>query len=350
MRPAGRSPRHAMAAVVLMALCFVPAAVSCGIMKVPGLGVSDAGAEAILSTFRIVYARPDGVYLARGDATDERRLVEAEEMGKGTVPFLAALSPDGKRVFFVALAGLDPRQDRGSGLSLNLLDVAEGRVTLWRRTPLDGLIGQASAGRIEASMVPAAAWSPDGSRIAIGLRRAGAGGADAVAVMDGAGLPLRVVELPERRLLSGSGFSWDGPDALIVALEAGGAASDEDASGGAGMLARLSLVTGGSSPALDDLTRGANPAVSPDGAKVAIVESHAGSLPDIVLLDRAGAEVDRFTSPPGRALHHPFWSPDGRFIYYHSLASTGPLGLVQVGLLRCLDTRGGRVFDLARLG
>ena len=348
MSPPERGRRYAMAAALVMALFVAPAALSCGIMKVPGLGVSDAGAASVLSTFQIAYARPDGVYRARGDATDEQRLVGTDELGKGTVPFLAALSPDGHRVLFVALAGLDPLQDRGSGLSLNLLDVAEGRVTLWRRTPLDGLIGEAAAGRLEASMIPAAAWSPDASRIAIGVRRAGAGAADAVAVMDAAGLPLRVVELPERRLLAGSGFSWDGPDALILALEGGAAAPDD--SGVSGVLARLSLAGGGASPALDDLAGGANPAVSPDGTKVAIVESHAGSLPDIVLLDRAGAEVDRFTSPPGRALHHPFWSPDGRFIYYHSLASTGPLGLVQVGLLRCLDTRGGKVFDLARLG
>ena len=79
------------------------------------------------------------------------------------------------------------------------------------------------------------------------------------------------------------------------------------------------------------------------------VVSPREGLSDLALLDDQGAEMTRFIRPAGKALNHPFWSGDGRFLYYYSLASTGPLGLVEVTILRVLDLRTRQVHDLARL-
>lgn len=98
---------------------------------------------------------------------------------------------------------------------------------------------------------------------------------------------------------------------------------------------------------LETIAPGASPAVSPQG-RIAIVDPKAG-LWDFVLLGSDGEEIERFRRPAGRAPSRPFWSPDGRFLYYHSLAATGPLGLIEMTMLRCLDTRDGTVFDLVPL-
>ncbi|MGH9868442.1 MAG: TolB family protein [Candidatus Polarisedimenticolia bacterium] len=309
----------------------------------------DKAAGHALESSSIAYARSDGVYLARGDGRDERRLVDEGALGKGTIPFLAALAPDKRRVLFVSMSAMDPRTDKGGGLALNVLEIEDEEVRAWRRVLLDGILGgTGGAAMVEASMVPAAAWSPDSARIALALRRSARGQPDTVVVFDAEGTPRRSLDLQGRRLVAGSGLAWDGGEALLLAVEPPESGAQESAGP---QIVRLPLeAVSRNLGGVQVVANGRDPAVSPDGSRLAVVESAYGKLPDIVLMDRDGHEVRRFEALPGRVLHHLFWSSDGRYLYYHSLASTGPLGIVEIGLLRCLDTTGGSVFDLVRLG
>lgn len=341
-----RAPRRAVR--ILGALCGA-AWMGCA-LPTPGLGVPQPEASA-LAAFRIAFTRPDGVYVARGDGTEARRLISASDLEVAEAPFLASLDPSGRRLLFVSLDGRDPRSGKGRALVLHVVEVqAEGRRGAWRRTRLDRLVGGSPGAAVEPAMVPAAAWSPQGDRIVLGLRREGLDTADALLMADAAGMPDRLLELEGARLLAGSGLSWtvDGTGVLAALV---GPASGE-AAPVAGVIARVEVPRDRGLAGVEwrAIASGSDPAAAPDGSRVAVVDTSGGSAGDIVLLDMQGRQVDRFERPAGRGLNHLFWSPDGRYLYYHSLASTGPLGIVEIGLLRCLDTRARRVFDLVRLG
>ncbi len=216
-------------------------------------------------------------------------------------------------------------------------------MTGWRQVRLEKIAPPGVSGRYEAFDVAALAWSADGERIALGMSRTGT--PDRVVLFDKAGTPLHAYDLGEWRFSRVGGISWF-PDGRAIAL---GLEDPADESG-RGLAARMTLEDGtGRAGSIERIGPGAFPAVSPDGRRIAVVD-YRDEMWDMVLLTPEGREVRRFARPAGRALNRPFWSPDGRYLYYYSLASTGPLGLIEISMLRCLDTRDSRVFDLVRLG
>jgi hypothetical protein len=337
-----RVPRRCLSRILGVALAASMLA-SCG-ARAPGLGVPRTEAGP-LAGYSIAFARPDGVYLARGDGTDERRLVGPAELEKGETPFLASLDPTGSRVLFLSMSERDPRTGRGRSLSLHVLEIHDRTAAAWHRVRMERLLGGKPDDPVEAAMIPGASWSPDGSGIALGLRRSERGLDDAVVVTDGQGEPRLLLELEGRRLFPGSGLAWArSADAVLVSLDWSSATAP------AGVIARVMLdPEARAAHGMAEIGPGRDPAVSPDGTRLAVVDA-ASSAGDLVLLDMEGKQLDRFERPAGRGLNHLFWSPDGRYLYYYSLASTGPLGIVEIGLLRCLDTHARRVFDLVRLG
>lgn len=316
----------------------------CLSLQAPKLGVADADARQTMQGFTIAYARRNDLYIARGDGSDEALLMRGADLGRGGAIFMPALDPGRGRIAFLSVTDLDVRDSTGSDLSLNLLGIP-GRsaagvpAAVARRVRLARIAPPAApGGRQEVFTTAGLAWSPGGDRIALGLNRDGPPRGDQVLVLDATGVPQTAYSLGGHELPRVGSFSWT-PDgsAIILGLE--------DASDGGGLVARLTLAPAG----LTMVGRGRYPALSPDGRSIAVVDDTSGQW-DIVLLGADGAEMERFARPAGRALNRLLWSPDGRYLYYHSLASTGPLGLVEVGMLRCLDTRTREVFDLVRLG
>ncbi len=77
------------------------------------LGVDDPEGRELLRRSNLAYAKDDGLYLARGDASGERRVLEASDLGEGGALFQPSLSPDGTRLLFAGLTGLDVRDSSG---------------------------------------------------------------------------------------------------------------------------------------------------------------------------------------------------------------------------------------------
>lgn len=323
------------ALLLLMAGCGIPAS---------RLGVEDPLVRAMLRTSTIAYSTEKGVYLARGDGTRPRRIVKARALGENSAVFMPSVSPDARRLFFLSLIDVNRVDSTGRDLTLSIMDIEGGAVSRWLRVRLEKIVDSSADGRQAVAAIAAARWSPDGGRIALGVNRERDGAGDAVMIFDAEGKPLHSFDLGDWRLPRLGGISWsiDG-QSLFVGLEGG-------VDPVRGTIARLRLDPEeyfGISP-LDVIGTGRQPTMSPDGKQIAVIEFHDGQW-DIVLMDPEGRVIDRFDKPAGRALNRPFWSPDGRFLYFYSLASTGPLGLIQISILRCLDTREGRVFDLVRI-
>jgi WD40 repeat protein len=310
------------------------------------LGVDDADARASLAAQRIAFARQDGLYLARGDGSGERKILDSEDLGGGAV-FLPSVTADGKHVVFLSLLDLDVRDSTGRDLALNIVALEGTAVGGWRRVRLEKIAPPPAGGREEVFRAAALAWAPDGSLIAAALRGATSEGDDEVVLFGAGGDPMASYDLGKRRLTRVSSLSWS-PDgaSLILGLEGNG---DAQEAGLVGRLDRSRAGRSGLAPALAILAPGQFPALSPDGGRIAVVEAGEGGS-DLVVLSASGAEIDRYRRPAGRAPNRLFWSADGRYLYYYSLASTGPLGLLEITMLRCLDTRNRRVFDLVRLG
>ncbi|MFQ5700599.1 MAG: TolB family protein [Acidobacteriota bacterium] len=310
----------------------------------PRLGVEDRDIRAALRTARISYATSKGVYLARGDGSKPKRVVGARSIGHKSAAFMPSLSPNSRHLLFLSLVDVNRGESTGRDLTLNVLELDGARVARWRRIRLEKLLDAGPDGRQEVSTIAAAQWSPGGGKIALGVNRREAGAGDAMMIFDAEGHPLHVYDLGDWPLPRVGGISWSlDAKSLLVGLEAG-----EDPA--RGIIARLRLDVRdyfGITPR-DVIGVGRDPALSPDGKKIAVVDHHDGQW-DIVMLDEEGRELDRFDKPAGRALNRPFWAPGGRFLYYYSLASTGPLGLIQVTMLRCFDTQSRRVFDLVRI-
>jgi hypothetical protein len=258
------------------------------------------------------------------------------------------LSRDGRRAACLSLDSIDVRAGTGTALAMHILDLDKDGVTARRRVEMKLLAPPDASGRYPVSAVARGLeFSADGSRLAIGLDAPAGGGVGRVLILDGAGIPIAdlILDAPGLGAMNAVSWSRDG-SWLAVGLERSRAAE-----GIADLVvARVDLPAAAGRPrgALRVLGPGSYPAVSPDGTRLAVVAPRDG-LSDLALLDEAGAEVARFMRPAGKALHHPFWSADGRFLFYYSLASTGPLGLHEVTMLRCLDSRSRQVIDLARL-
>ena len=71
---------------------------------------------------------------------------------------------------------------------------------------------------------------------------------------------------------------------------------------------------------LTDGSTGYDPAVSPDGTKIAFVSSRDSVYPDIYVMDADGTDVVRLTTDPASD-REPTWSPDGQKIAFTSTRS-----------------------------
>jgi len=334
--------RRTAALVVALALSSI--SISC-LGRYLRLGVDDQEGRDLLRRSRITYADRDGLHLARGDGSDASLLLAASRLGERGAVFLPTLSSDGTRLAFAGLVELDVRDSTGQELSVNILSLSGAAVTEWRQVRMTKIAPPGAGRRYEAFTAAGIAWSPDGDRIAVGLRRPVPAGGDLLVVLDAGGEPVRSFNLGDRKFTRVSGVSWF-PDGRALALGLEDPADDT----GRGLVARLSLEDGDrTAGAIEPIGPGTFPAISPDGRRIAVID-YRNEMWDIVLLSPGGMEMRRFARPAGRALNRPYWSPDGRYLYYYSLASTGPLGLIEINMLRCLDTRDSHVFDLVRLG
>ena len=314
-------------------------------------GVTDGSSRDALRAGALVYVKDQALYLARGDGSGASRVLGKDDGGDDLTILQAALSPAGDRVGFLSVNEIDVRERTGRGLSLQILTLAcandpRAAVTHWRRIELSKFVQPGADGRLEIFAAGALAWSRDGSRIAVGLNRPSAGGGDAVLLLDPDGNPLVQYDIAPHDLSPVSSISWTRDSGAVLLggqINAGG-------DNATGVILRLDFGPAGGArgATITDVGPGRFPAVSPDGARIAIVDERSGKS-DLVVLDMSGREVERFTRPAGRGLSRPEWSSDGRYLYYYSLASTGPLGLIDITMLRCLDTRTRQVFDLARL-
>ncbi len=295
----------------------------------------------------IVFVDEGSLYRARGDGSSSKRLLAAGQVGPGGRVIAAALSADGKRAACVAMQSIDVRDASGTDLAVHILELDKERVIAWRRIGMSALAPPGDSGRYPVAITaPGLAWSRDGSKLALGLATGPEAAAGRVILLDVLGAPLADLVVAWSGLGGMTSVSWS-RDGTWLAL----GLARLDASGGAPapVVAALDLAAAGDGPgALRVIAPGGYPAVSPDGTRIAVVSPRDG-LTDLAVLDDRGAEVTRFIRPAGKALHHPFWSSDGRFLYYYSLASTGPLGLLEITMLRCLDTRTRLVQDLVRL-
>ncbi len=335
--PRVRDPRAA--AAILIGL-LAGGATGC-LTRLEGLGVPDPAARSLLAAATITFASDNHLYLARGDGTSARQVIEGGALGSGGAIFMPALTTDGTRLLFLGARDLDVRDSTGRDLSLNIVDLKGTRITQWRRVLLKRLVPPGPGGRQEVSAAAGASWSQDGSRIAVGLNREATAGGDAVAIFDARGTPTNIYLLSGRDLARVGSPSWQADTrSLFLGL------SGDEIDGG--IIARLDPGGAGTDLALTDLGPGLYPALDPGGRRIAVVDDHQGQW-DLVILSLEGAVMDRVTRPGGRGLSRPFWSADGRFLYYYSLASTGPLGLATVTVLRCLDTQTRQVFNLARV-
>lgn len=306
------------------------------------IGVTDPSARSDLAAQRITYAKDGALFVSRGDGARAVRLMRGEELGEGGTIFMPSLTREWDRVLFIGALDLHVHDSTSSQLQLNILHLEGERIDRWRSIILDRILPAGDGGRYEIFSVAAAAWSLDASMIAMGLNLPEDQGGDVVMIFDADGVPVRRIDLGDRSLPRVGSIDWMGPGSLLLGLEG--------EAGGPGTVARLDLGSvPGSTPRLIDIGTGDYPALSPSMDRIAVVEQDNGQW-DIVLLDRDGEEMDRYERPAGRALNRPYWSRDGRYLYYYSLASTGPLGIVEITILRCLDTRSRLVYDLVRLG
>lgn len=335
-----------LAVVWLTVLSALP---GCFVSRLENLGVRDEAAREELARLTIVLVKDNDLYLARGDGTGAVKMISSAEVGHAAACFMPAIDAGGRRILFLSIVDLEVRDSTGRDLALNILTLdaplAPGvGISSWRRIRLEKIAPPGADGRQEIFTVAGAAWSRDGRRVALGLNRAATAGGDAVVLLDEEGRPLSEYDMPGSDLARVSAISWTNDGRSIILGLAG--ASDSE-----GMVARLDLPSVDpprGAPTIVALAPGRYPSLAPDGMRIATVVNRSGQS-DIVLLGLDGKETARFERPAGRAPSTPFWSTSGRYLYYYSLGATGPLGLIDVNILRCLDTRTRQVFDLMRV-
>ncbi len=147
--------------------------------------------------------------------------------------------------------------------------------------------------------------------------------------------------LPDGRALVRTQFEYDGPYHVLRDLEIVGESGrrltrqarlqDPDVSrdgrriiavqsgGGTNRLVTVDPATGDIA-ALTPFAAGeqwAFPRWSPDGTRIAVSRARAGGAYDVVVLDATGREVGSWSDDPAIDAA-PAWSPDGRYVVYHS--------------------------------
>jgi len=323
--------RRAAAALSVAALVFGAGCAARG-------GSASLAPEArdALRQERVCWASRDGIYIARGDGSDSDRIVRVGAIGKNAAVFLPSM-PAGRAdsLLFLSLLDLNPIDASGTGLTLHILDLDGDRITFWRRISLAKIVPAGPDGRYTLFSVPAAAWLPEGARIALAVRREEPAG-DAVLLMDAEGGPTALIDIAPRRFSRGTSLSWDSISRVLYLGLAG------PSPGEPGVIGAIGLKDGERAQVV---APGSYPAVAPDG-RIAVVD--AGD--ELAVMGRGGGQAGRVEGAEGRAKNRLFWSRDGRYLYYYALVPSGPLGLGQVTVLRCLDTIGGAApFDLVRL-
>ncbi|MCI0433632.1 MAG: hypothetical protein L0271_08275 [Gemmatimonadetes bacterium] len=191
-------------------------------------------------------------------------------------------SPDGRRIAYAA-------EDGASVTATRIIDAADGQVLESHRS--NGLGVQA--------------WHPDG-RSLVRSQFEYDGPYHILRDLDVVGENAR--RLTHQMRLQDPDFARDGE--RVIAVENGG---------GTNRLVMASLASGDVTPVTtpDPAVQWAFPRWSPDGARIAVSRARDGGEYDIVVLDAGGREVAQLTADAAIDAA-PAWSPDGRWIVFHS--------------------------------
>lgn len=216
-----------------------------------------------------------------------------------------ALAPGGGQLVFTA--AVDPA------------GTADGRGDLFLQSVEGGAPVRITS---QPGMEHAAAWSPDGSRIAFGVFVPGQPCIIQAMEVPG-GSPRTVARCRHAQWTS---LSWS-PDGRSLYY------SDEDVPLGLSSIYEVDLASGQSrritSP--DPATEGdVRPALSRDGGWIAFVRNFTSDAGDIFLRDRATGVEHRLTFE-NRAIHDLAWAQDGSGLFFTSMAN-GDLGLWWIGI------------------
>ena len=261
------------------------------------------------------------IYVVTEYGTDERLLAEGEVALGGM-----AWSPDGSTIVYPGLA------EGGERGGLFALDVASGEAR--RLTTADG----PQAVDIRPT------FSPDGEQIAF-VRLYGGATASVFVVTSGGGEPRRLTASDEQV----AGVTWSpSGDAVVYSSDRTGLFRLWAVSPTGGKPERLAVPAqdpGGPSispigtlvfadwrydtnvwvqapgesprPVLSTTTWDEEPALSPDGRRVAFVSTRSGT-PQVWAGPVDGGEARQLTTHDGVAVHAPRWSPDGESVAYQA--------------------------------
>jgi hypothetical protein len=218
-----------------------------------------------------------------------------------------AVSPDGRYVAFFTQRGVE-------GIQLVLADAGTGRILRTLAKP-----GISSHFDALSFLSAAAAWSPDGRKLAFVTF---ANGDNEIEILDVAS---RRVERRVRPLGVGAvtGVTWS-PDGGQLALSG--------MRGGISDLYLFDLTTGQTRQLTDDRFADLQPAWSPDGGTIAFATDRAGirgesgsdfgqlaySPPRIALIDVATGSIRVLPGFDGAKHVNPQWTADGRSLYFVS--------------------------------
>ncbi|HWQ00231.1 MAG TPA: BamA/TamA family outer membrane protein [Vicinamibacterales bacterium] len=246
-----------------------------------------------------------GVAKGRAEAAEAYgRLLAREGKLGGEINVSPALSPDGTRVAFLSERGL-------FSIDVYLADATTGRII--RRLTSTAFSPHVSSLQFIRS---AAAWSPDGRRLAIPAVK---NGRAALLLVDAeSGERQREIELPEIGELFNPAWSPDGRTIAFSAIV-----------GGLTDLFAYDLESGRVRRLTDDAFADLQPAWSPDGRRLAFVTDRFTSRLDelafgayrLALLDLASGSITAVPGLAGGKHLNPQWSRDGRRLYFLSDAS-----------------------------
>jgi eukaryotic-like serine/threonine-protein kinase len=277
----------------------VPAAAFARSFRTRPLWIAGAAVAALLMAIAAFWAGRRSRPASGGSDFSSARFERLTLGGSATDP---AISPDGKQIAFVRREGkeLDIFVQRVGG---------QNAVNLTRGSGFD-------------NREPA--WSPDGARLAFRSERDGGG----LFVMGASGEALRKL-IPE-----GFDPAWS-PDGKWIAYDDGPSDDPYHMLGSVNSIHSVDVASGATRVIYSGGSLGAAlPSWSPDGRRIAFFVIRKNGWRDIVTIaseaGRAKGELASVTND--RPLDWaPFWSGDGRFLYYGSDRG-GTLGLVRIAV------------------